>query len=260
MARTGLRMMPTSPSPSLKSVRRVFPSTASRPAIRFDLSTHAVRNRERQLPACPHTHDPFVSTLRTSPPSEEDQALSPGRSRASACRCTRGSASLPQGSLAPARVLLSRTLIAYSDPIRQSHRHAAPSRPRRLYATPSLCGSASATRGTFPTFLPCSPGVPSTIRRWVQGAVPLPVRTSIPGFLALSPSRHPQEPASASNIRRGTLFDAASFASCCGPSVCQDLLTGSDPMASRARHPAFCGPLSFPLFARPVAVSRWESG
>jgi hypothetical protein len=31
MARTGLRMMPTFPSPPLKSVRRVFPGTAPRP-------------------------------------------------------------------------------------------------------------------------------------------------------------------------------------------------------------------------------------
>ena len=108
--------------------------------------------------------------------------------------------------------------------------------------------------------LPFSPGVPSTIRRWVQGAVPLLVRTLVPGFLALSPSRHPQEPASASNIRRGVLYDAASFASCCGPSVCRDLRTGSDPMASRARHPAFCGLLSFPLCTRPVTGPRWESG
>jgi hypothetical protein len=111
-----------------------------------------VRYRERHLPACPHTRDPFVITLRTSSPSEEDQALSPGRSRASACRCARGYTSLPQRSLAPARVMLSRALIAYSDPIRQSREHAAPSRPGRLYAAPSLCGSASATRGTFPTF------------------------------------------------------------------------------------------------------------
>jgi hypothetical protein len=85
-------------------------------------------------------------------PSEEDQALSPGRSRVFACRCARGFTSLPQGSLAPARVLLSRALIAYSDPIRQSREHAAASRLGRLYAAPSLCGSASATRGTFPTF------------------------------------------------------------------------------------------------------------
>jgi len=60
--------------------------------------------------------------------------------------------SLPQGSLAPVRVLLSRSIVAYSDPIRQSRRHAATSRPCRLYAAPSLCGSASATHETFPTF------------------------------------------------------------------------------------------------------------
>jgi hypothetical protein len=90
--------------------------------------------------------------------------------------------------------------------------------------------------------------------------VPLLVRTLVPGLLALSPSRHPQEPASASNIRRGVLYDAASFASCCGPSVCQDLRTGSHPMASRVRHPAFCGLLSFPLGTRPVTDPRWESG
>ncbi len=61
-------------------------------------------------------------------------------------------ASLPQGSLAPVRVMLSRSLLAYSDPIRQSRRHAVISRHRRFYTAPSLCGSAEATRETFPTF------------------------------------------------------------------------------------------------------------
>jgi hypothetical protein len=72
--------------------------------------------------------------------------------RASTGRCARDPASLPQGSLAPVRVLLSRSLIAYYDPIRQSRRHAATSRPCRLYAAPSLCGSAEAACKTFPTF------------------------------------------------------------------------------------------------------------
>jgi len=47
---------------------------------------------------------------------------------------------------------LSRSITAYYDPIRQSREHAAISRHCRLYAAPSLCGSASATRETFPTF------------------------------------------------------------------------------------------------------------
>ena len=48
---------------------------------------------------------------------------------------------MPQGSLAPVRVVLSRSIFAFYDPIRQSSRHAAISL-LRLYATPSLCGSA----------------------------------------------------------------------------------------------------------------------
>ena len=54
--------------------------------------------------------------------------------------------------MAPVRVVLSRTIIAYYDPIRPSRRHGATSRGHRLYATPSLCGSAEATRETFPPF------------------------------------------------------------------------------------------------------------
>jgi hypothetical protein len=77
---------------------------------------------------------------------------------ASADRRARGYASLPQGSLARGRVLLSRPVIAYYDPIRQSRGHAVTSRQGRLYTAPSLCGHASATRETFPTFT----AVPST--------------------------------------------------------------------------------------------------
>ncbi len=67
--------------------------------IRCDLPTRAVRDRERQLPACPTARDPFVATLRTPPPAEEDQALSPGRSRVSACRCASGRCRSPPGVL-----------------------------------------------------------------------------------------------------------------------------------------------------------------
>lgn len=72
--------------------------------------------------------------------------------RVSTGRCSRGHTSLPQGSLAPVRVLLSRSISAYYDPIRQSRRHATISRLCRLYVAPSLCGSAKATHETFPTF------------------------------------------------------------------------------------------------------------
>ena len=146
-------MMPTFPSPSLKFRTVGFPQSGfkaslsgatCRPATRRTESadTRPVRRRATRLSS------PFACVHSQS----ADQALSPGQVGASACRCARGYASLPQGSLAPARVLLSRALLASYDPIRQSRRHATISRPGRLYVAPSLCGCASATRGTFPTF------------------------------------------------------------------------------------------------------------
>ena len=92
------------------------------------------------------------------------------------------------------RVLLSRVISAYYDPIGQSHEHATTSRQSRLYAAPSLCGSASATRGTFPT---------SAVGLCVRAAVPTPVGplrrpvacgAAMPGFLDSLASRHPRQP------------------------------------------------------------------
>jgi hypothetical protein len=102
----------------------------------------------------PHMPTPQPGLCRPSPASATarlrgSESTSGG---ASASRCARGPVSLPQGSLAPVRVMLSRTLIAYYDPIRQSRWHATTSQPCCLYAASSLCGSAEATRETFPTF------------------------------------------------------------------------------------------------------------
>jgi hypothetical protein len=149
MARTGLRMMPTFPSPPLRFRTAGFPRYGSKASLSDGvcLSPLAVKRAPR-MPAR------SGSLLRPSPVSAAERT--PGSASrlvpASAGRCARGPASLPQGSLAPVRVMLSRSLIAYYDPIRQSRGHAATSRPCRLYATPSLCGSAEATRETFPTF------------------------------------------------------------------------------------------------------------
>jgi len=96
----------------------------------------------------------FASTLRTRPLRGYDLALRPDQPAPPRAAAREALAPLPQGSLAPARVLLSRAIIAYYDPIRRSRRHTGISRPCRLYPLPSLCGSASATRETFPTFPP----------------------------------------------------------------------------------------------------------
>jgi len=123
--------------------------------------------------------------------------------------------------------MLSRSILAYYDPIRPSRRHGATSRGGRLYAPPSLCGSAEATHETFPPF----PAVLS-----LRAADPTPVGSPSPpvvlgqaisGFLALGPSRHPQ-PRLCQQSPAGAYFDAASFALCCGPQVCLALLAGSD--------------------------------
>ena len=86
--------------------------------------------------------------------TSKDLALRPGRPAPPRAAMREARAPLPQGSLAPDRVLLSRPIRAYYDPIRRSRRHTGISRPSRLYPAPSLCGSASATRETFPSFPP----------------------------------------------------------------------------------------------------------
>ena len=254
-------MMPTFPLPSLKFRTVGFPRSGfkaslsgatCRPATRRteNADTRPGRRRATRLSS------PFACVHSQS----ADQALSPGQVGASACRCARGYASLPQGSLAPARVLLSRALIAYYDPIRQSRRHATISRPGRLYVAPSLCGCASATRGTFPLSRPSSPGVPSTIRRWVRDAVPLLVRTPMPGCLALSPSRHPRKPASASNIRRGVLFERGIVRFMLRPVWLPSPPDWLRPDDVTCAPPGLPRTLSLPLWTLPVTGPRWESG
>ena len=228
--------------------------------VRCDLPTRVMKNSERQLPACPLVRDPFVITLRTHPSSEEDRALSPGRSRISVCRCARGSASLPQGPLAPARVLLSRTLIAYCDPIRQSREHAAPSRVVRLYAAPSLCGSASATRGTFPTFA-------AVLSRRAVDHTPVGPRccpvarahpgTRLPRFVPESPptrARLCQQYPAGSTSRRGIVRFMLRPVYLPRP---PDWLRPDDVTCAP---PGVLWSSVVPAFTWPVTVSRWESG
>ena len=101
--------------------------------------------------------------------------------------------------------MLSQTIIAYYDPIRRSRGHAGISRPGRLDPAPSLCGSASRpARPSLLSLSPC-PYVPSTLRRWVRGPLPLCGRrdTRLPRATTESP---PTRPLSASNTRRGNVF------------------------------------------------------
>ncbi len=196
-------MMPTSPSSSLKFRTVGFPQYG----FKASMSDSACRP---SAPAKPVPGIPDVRGRLRLPFARAGHRGTPGSASrtagAAACRCARGLTSLPQGSLAPVRVLLSRSLIAYYDPIRQSRRHTAISRPCRLYAAPSLCGHASATSETFPTFAAVLS--PRAVDPTPAGPLHRPVTqgAAIPGSLELLASRHPQVPVSASNPRRGNPF------------------------------------------------------
>ena len=196
-------MMPTSPSPPLKFRTAGFP----RYGFKASMSDEVFQTSDEvkltpNMPSTRERYAPSFAHLRTAIGS---WALSPTRSAPPRAAVRAATAALPQGSLAPERVLLSRSITAY-DPIRLSRRHATISRHCRLYVAPSLCGSASATRETSPTFI----AVLSTraIDHTPVGprCCPVTVRIAIPGFLGFTTSRHPREPVSASNIRRGVRF------------------------------------------------------
>ena len=138
MARTGLRMMPTFPSPPLKFRTAGFPQYG----FKASMSDSALLQVRSLKPAPGIRLRPcslllsFARFHHRGSPGSESKTI-----QASTRRCAGGFPSLPQGSLAPVRVMLSRSIIAYYSPMRQSRRHAATSR-LRLYAAPSLCGSA----------------------------------------------------------------------------------------------------------------------
>src|SRR6266511_832924 len=203
MARTGLRMMPTFPSPSLKFRTAGFPRYGFKASISDE--AFLTDSEVKPAPGMPS------SSVSLSHPSRDSAPGCPSGSasrdtRISSRRCLRGTySSRPQGSLAPVRVVLSRSILAYSDPIRQSRRHAAISRCHHLYAAPSLCGSAEATRETFPTFAaalssraanptPVSPRNP--LVAWPRGS-------RLPPIITESPLT---TPVSASNTRRASPF------------------------------------------------------
>ena len=151
MARTGLRMMPTFPSPPLKFRTVSFPQygyKASRSDRAFPRHVE-VKSTPDIIRPTPLGYSPAFARLRVG---DTAWALSPTCPTPPCAAVRAAAAALPQGSLAPEPVLLSRSIAAYYDPIRQSSEHATISRTGRVYVAPSLCGSASATRETFPTF------------------------------------------------------------------------------------------------------------
>jgi len=201
MARTGLRMMPTFPSPPLKFRTAGFPqygfkasmSDRAFPQVHSLKPAPGIRLRPRSL-LLPFARFP----LRGSPGSVS------GTVQASTCRCSGGIPSLPQGSLAPVRVVLSRSINAYYSPMRQSRRHAATS---RLHAyTQRLRCAGAPRRPARPSLLllPCCPYMPPTLPRWSTVLTRYTHSDSrLPRIINESPTT---SPVSASYTRRGSPF------------------------------------------------------
>ena len=198
MARTGLRMMPTFPSPPLKSRTVGFPQYGLKASMSDRACLNGVSVKSAPgIPSPPHSlPPPFALVGRGKAPGSESRAA-----RASECRCSRGLRPSTPGALGSGSscvVSIHPGLLRPHAPVPQARCDFA----HRLYAAPSLCGSAKATRGTFPTFA----AVLS-----VHVADPTPVAHRVLPLYSHGDSRLPQpiigvattKPVSASNVRRG---------------------------------------------------------
>ena len=230
-------MMPTSPSPPLKFRTVGFPQYGFKASVSDGVFRRS--GPVKRVPRIPRSTDTFTPPFAHVHHRAAAWLCVQDKPAPSVSRCTRGPASLPQGSLAPAGVVLSPALIAYYDPIRQSRGHAAISPPCGLYAAPSLCRHAEATHETFPTFTAAlsTRAVDHTPVGPSRAPVTLAAR-----YQASSTSQrvatheYPSLPAIPDGVKH---FGAASFASCCGPYVYLALLTGYDAVRPRAPHRAF---------------------
>jgi hypothetical protein len=113
MARSGLRMMPTSPSSPLKSVRRVFPGTASRLAYQTEhaRADHVVK----PAPGIPTLLRSWLASFVCSV-AERVPALGVAARHSVEHRHAGDMHHPTPGALTPVRVLLSRSIIAYLAP------------------------------------------------------------------------------------------------------------------------------------------------
>jgi hypothetical protein len=256
VARTGLRMMPTFPLPPLKF------RTVGSPQYGFkaSLSDRACPGAPevKPTPGIPSELAWFASVLRAdhgyTTVSSRQVALtgSPEQSSPRATPLRPTGPWLRKGYAVPS-LFATTTRSASLAGTRGLHG------VRRLYRGPSLGGSARGDPRDLPYF---SCRAFQACRRPYAGESASPSRyTLTPRYQALSRCDRvaTHHPVSASNTRRVSTFDAASFASCYGPPVCPALLAGYDEMPPEQRRLAFPGTVSLPLLTPSVAVRRWES-
>jgi hypothetical protein len=141
MARTGLRMMPTSPSSPLKFRTAGFPRYGFKAGLSGGAFPHGVHVSRRMV--CVHPSCPPLAN-RESPFCAGGVARMSTTVRAAVPLYPRGPRSGPGCAIPVHHHLIG--------PIRPTRRHSATSPLGGLYALPSLCLSASATREWFRAF------------------------------------------------------------------------------------------------------------
>jgi hypothetical protein len=201
MARIGLRMMPTFPSFPLKSRTVGFPQYGLKASMSDSAFLNGLLVKPAPgIPSQPLSLPPSFAHFRHGrAPGSESRST-----RASLCRCAKGFHPSTPGVLGSGSsyvVSIHHCLIRPHAPVPQARCDFA----SRLYAAPSLCGSASATRGTFPTFatvLSTHAVDPTPAVRCVFPLYPHS-DSRLPRFWTESP---PTTPVSASNIRREVQF------------------------------------------------------
>ena len=195
MARTGLRMMPTFPSPPLKFRTAGFPQYGFKASL-SDRAFLQARNL-KPAPGIPVATPQFACTLRPLSPQNKSWLCVQDWSGFHQPLCERPPLSTP-GVLGSG----SSCVVSIHHRLLRPHPPVSPARCDftsllLIYAAPSLCGSAAATHETFPTFtavLSTHAADPTPV---VPRAFPLCSHV-VPGFLGLSSSRLPTKPVSAS--------------------------------------------------------------
>ncbi len=230
MARTGLRMMPTFPSPSLKFRTVSFPQYGFKASISEGAFPRS--SRVKLAPSIPRQARGLLPPSHASAPATYSPS---GQSRHNV-RVGRAHprAAVQEATLFTPGVLGSGPSSVVSVHLSLLRPHPPVSQARGDFTGSPLIRHAFAVRERqgdprdVPSF-PCRAFPPC--RRPYAGGAAVPSRcprTAVSGSRALEPRRPPRLPPLPA-IPGGMLtFDAASFASCCGPQVCPALLTGYD--------------------------------
>ena len=225
MARTGLRMMPTFPPPPLKFRTVSFPQYG----FKASLSDPACPGRREVKPApgIPSGLGGFAVILRAPPDYAIHCTPVPSPEGQSGGTFPAGCAADPRGPWLRSEFCCLGPSLLSTTP------SASLAGTVPLHESSSLIGTAFAVRERRgdPRDLPYFPWrAVRTCRRPYPGGSAGPSRypgAAIPGSLELRASRHPH-PRLCQQSPTGVPFEAASFASCCGPCVCPALLAGYD--------------------------------